>query len=475
MNIRELILDMLMEMEKGKVYSNILIRNVLDKYDYLPAKDKAFVKRVTEGVLERRIQIDYIINAFAKIPVEKMKPLIRNLIRMSVYQLLFMDTVPDAAVCNEAVKLAAKRKFQPLKGFVNGVLRNIARRKGELAIDEQPENGNDGVPAVGHTCFYPDKREYPLEYLSVAYSMPEYFIRDWMKDYGMERTKKMLQAMLEIHPVTIRLKESLSMEEKKELLGEMGKRRIEATPHPYLPYAYRLNHVDGVRNIPGFDRGMFAVQDVSSMLCIECAGIKEGCFVVDVCAAPGGKSLHGAEKAGAAGQVLARDISAEKVALIEENARRQGFGNIRAEVFDALQYDSALEEKADVVLADVPCSGLGILGRKRDIKYNMTKEMLSELPGIQREILSTVWHYVRPGGILVYSTCTIRKEENEENFRWFLEQFPFTAEDISEKVGHIPEAETAADGFLQLLPGIHETDGFFIGVFRRKIVPVRHP
>ena len=131
MNLRELVLDMLMELEKGKVYSNILIRNVLDKYDYLPAKDKAFIKRVTEGVLERRIQIDYVINAYSKIPVEKMKPLIRNLLRMSVYQLLFMDGVPDSAVCNEAVKLAAKRKFQSLKGFVNGVLRNIARRKEE--------------------------------------------------------------------------------------------------------------------------------------------------------------------------------------------------------------------------------------------------------------------------------------------------------------------------------------------------------
>lgn len=456
MNIRELILDMLMEMEKENIYSNILIRNVLDKYDYLPSKDKAFVKRVTEGVLERRIQIDYIIDAFSKIPVEKMKPLIRNLLRMSVYQLLFMDSVPDAAVCNEAVKLAAKRKFQSLKGFVNGVLRNIARWK-EAQTDEVPK-----------TFFYPDKKEHPLEYLSVAYSMPECFVKDWVKDYGMERTEKMLRAMLEIHPVTVRLKESLSMEEKEALLGEMEKKGIKADSHPYLPYAYRLTHVDGVRNIPGFDRGLFAVQDVSSMLCVECAGIEEGSFVVDVCAAPGGKSLHGAEKAGTAGHVLARDISPDKVALIEENARRQGIGNIKTEVFDALQYDAALEEKADVVLADVPCSGLGILGRKRDIKYNVTREMLSELPAVQRDILGTVWRYVKRGGILVYSTCTVRKEENEDNVKWFLKHFPFIPEDISGKVGHIPETGTAAEGYLQLLPGIHETDGFFIGVFRRK-------
>ena len=223
MNLRELVLDMLIELEKGKVYSNILIRNVLDKYDYLPAKDKAFIKRVTEGVLERRIQIDYVINAYSKIPVEKMKPLIRNLLRMSVYQLLFMDGVPDSAVCNEAVKLAAKRKFQSLKGFVNGVLRNIARRKEEPA---------------------PDKQAHPIEYLSVTYSMPEHFINDWMKTYGEERTEKMLQAMLEIHPVTIRLKESLSAKEKEALFLEMGKRGIGVEAHPYLPYAYRLSHVN---------------------------------------------------------------------------------------------------------------------------------------------------------------------------------------------------------------------------------------
>ncbi len=250
---------------------------------------------------------------------------------------------------------------------------------------------------------------------------------------------------------------------------EMGKRGIGAEAHPYLPYAYRLSHVDGVRNIPGFNQGLFAVQDVSSMLCVECAGIREGSFVVDVCAAPGGKSLHGAEKAGETGQVLARDISDAKVALIEENVRRQGFDNIKTEVFDALEYDGTLEEKADVVLADVPCSGLGILGRKRDIKYNMTQKMLSQLPEMQREILSTVWRYVKPGGILVYSTCTIRREENEENAKWFLENFPFTAEDISGKVRQIPQAETAVEGFLQLLPGIHETDGFFIGAFRREL------
>lgn len=460
MNARELILDMLMEMEKGKVYSNILIRNVLDKYDYLPAKDKAFIKRVTEGTLERRIQLDYIINAFSGIPVEKMKPLIRSLLRMSVYQILFMDTVPDAAVCNEAVKLTVKRKFHSLKGFVNGVLRSIARQKGRICTEYIPEESEG-------ERFYPDKEKEPEAYLSVVYSMPESFIRMWAKDYGIERTEKMLQALLAIRPVTVRWKESLPEQEREALLAGMKKAGMEAKRHPYLPYAYEISHTEGVRKIPGFEEGLFTVQDVSSMLCVECAGIEKGNFVMDVCAAPGGKSAHAAEKAGESGKVLARDISEEKTALIRENAKRQRLGNIKTEVHDATVYDGELEETADVVLADVPCSGLGILGRKRDIKYNMTQEMLSELPVIQRKILDTVWKYVKPGGKLVYSTCTVRKEENEENVRWFLDNYPFKAEDISGKLKGVPEAETAAEGYLQLFPGLHETDGFFIAVLRR--------
>lgn len=456
MNTRELVLDMLLEMEKERVYSNILIRRVLDKYDDLPAKDKAFLKRVTEGTLERRIQMDYIIDAFSKTPVKKMKPLIRNLLRMSVYQLLFMDGIPDSAVCNEAVKLAAKRKFQSLKGFVNGVLRNIAREKDVI------------LSVGGGTGFYPDREKEPLSYLSVLYSMPEYLVAMWLEEYGVERTEEMLRAMLAVRPVTIRIRESLTEEEREVLLRDMKKAGIGVEQHPYLPYAYSLEHLEGVRNIPGFDEGAFAVQDVSSMLCVECAGIKEGSFVVDVCAAPGGKSAFGAEKTGENGRVLARDISEEKVDMIQENAERLRLENIKTEIFDAMEYDAGLDGKADVVLADVPCSGLGILGRKRDIKYHITRETLGELPSLQRKILEKAQHYVKPGGILVYSTCTIRREENEENARWFLENFPFEAEDISGSAARIPQTDTAADGYLQLLPGIHSTDGFFIAVFRRK-------
>lgn len=462
MNIRELILNMLMELESEGTYSSVLIRNVLDKYDYLPPQEKSFLKRVTEGTLERRIQIDYIIDSYSKIPVKKMKPLIRSLLRMSVYQILFMDAVPDSAVCNEAVKLASARKFQNLKGFVNGVLRNIARNR-------EPLNG------------YPDKEKQPVEYLSVVYSMPELIIRMWLDVYGTEKTEKIVSAMLEIHPVTIRMKESLPEQEKKNLLEEMKQEGIGIAAHPYLPYAYNLTHLEGIRNVPGFAEGLFTVQDVSSMFCVESAGIKKGDFVVDVCAAPGGKTTHAAEKLNGSGHVLSRDISQEKTALIEENVKRQRLEQlVETEVYDAAVCDDALIGKADVVLADLPCSGLGILGKKRDIKYHVTEESLTALPELQKKILDVVWRYVKPGGVLVYSTCTIHRKENEEIARWFLAEHPFTAENTGiplQSLGKEPEennAEPEKSGtepekneWIQFLPGLQETDGFFIAKFRR--------
>ncbi len=458
MNIRELILDMLLQMEAAGTYSNLLIRNVLDKYDYLEGKEKAFLKRVTEGTVERRIQLDYVLDHYSKVPVKKMKPLIRCLLRMSVYQLLFMDGIPDAAVCNEAVKLAGKRKFGQLKGFVNGVLRSIARNK------EQMEK------------IYPDRKQEPLAYLSVVYSMPEYLVSMWLGEYGPERTERMLQAMLAVHPVTVRLRQDSGgtgagsgvPSGTDSLLQRIRKAGTEVQPHPYLDYAYCLTHLEGIRHVPGFEEGLFTVQDVSSMLAVECAGIRQGDFVLDICAAPGGKGTHAAERLCGTGRVLCRDVSAEKTALIRENVERLGLENVETEVYDGRAYDQALHEKADVVLADLPCSGLGILGKKRDIKYNVTPESLQELPKLQKELLETAWRYVKPNGALIYTTCTIHREENEEICRWFLENHPFEAESIDGFLKKVPEKATAKDGYLQLLPGIHETDGFFIARFVRK-------
>lgn len=450
-NTRELVLDVLMEILEEGTYSHLVIRDVLDKYDYSKTRDKAFVKRMTEGTLERLIQIDYILDQFSKVPVSRMKPLIRNLMRMSVYQLLFMDSVPDAAICNEAVKLAGKRGYKGLSGFVNGVLRNIARNK-------------DRLP-------YPDRDKNEIKYLSVTYSMPEWLIEKWMLAYGKEKTQRMLEDLLRERPVTVRFSVEQADGVKEAWIRKLKEEGIEVTKHPYLPYAYLLDHAAGIKNLYGYEEGWFTVQDVSSMLVAEAAGIEKtdvinDFLVVDVCAAPGGKSMHMAEKLSGKGKVVARDLSEYKVSLIRDNIERMGYKNIEAQVYDACRKDESLIGKADVVLADLPCSGLGIMGKKRDIKYRITKEGMEELVKLQRKILEVVWQYVKPGGVLIYSTCTINPDENERMVQWLSAQGSFELESLSP---FLPKAlfGEEKEGMLQLFPGIHETDGFFLARLRR--------
>ncbi len=445
MNARELVLEILLELERGKTYSHVLIRSVLDKYDYLPAREKAFVKRLAEGTIERGLELAYVLDQFSKIPVRKMKPLIRCLLCMSAYQILYMDSVPDSAVCNEAVKLAAKRGFQNLKGFVNGVLRSLAREKEKIV--------------------YPDRQKEPEAHLSVRYSMPKGIVLPWLREYGFETTEDILKGLQEIHPVSIRFRSSLCEGERAEYLAAMERLGVKAAPSPYLDSLYLLQQAEGIHSLPGYEEGAFAVQDVSSALAVEAAGIREGDFVLDICAAPGGKSLYAAQKAG---KVLSRDVSFVKLEQMEENRIRMGAQNMELQVWDARLPDESLWEKADVVLMDVPCSGLGVMGKKRDIKYHITEEGLKELEILQKTILENSWRYVKPGGVLLYSTCTIRREENEEMCGWICENFPFVPEDMSP---FLPEvfAERSRGGMLQLLPGRDACDGFFMARLRRRM------
>ncbi|MBD5552465.1 MAG: 16S rRNA (cytosine(967)-C(5))-methyltransferase RsmB [Lachnospiraceae bacterium] len=446
-NTREIILECLLELEKGEVFSNVLIRQVLQKYDYFPTQEKAFIKRVTEGTLERLIELDYIIDQFSSVPVSKMKPLIRQLMRMSVYQLLYMDAVPDSAVCNEAVKLAKKRHFQSLKGFVNGVLRNIARNKEKIV--------------------WPDMEKEWERAVSVRYSMPEFIVKLWEQDYGRQQTEKMCESLLEMKPVSLRISEELSAKEQEKLTKEWKERGILCEKHPYLSYAWICRNLEGLHRLPGFAEGIVTVQDVSSMLVTECAGIRTGDFVLDVCAAPGGKTLHAACKLRGSGQVEARDVSEDKAELIRENIRRMGAENVGVKVWDARVFDEDMEGKADVLYLDLPCSGLGVLGKKRDIKYHVSKESLEELVKLQREIIQTCWRYVRPGGVIIYSTCTVHRRENEEQVEWMCGEFPLVRENLNLYLQKELQCAEAESGMLQLMPGSHDCDGFFLARLRR--------
>lgn len=447
-NIREIVLDMLMEEEKGEVYSHRLVFDVLKKYDYLTAQEKAFIKRVFEGTIERRIELDYRLNQVASVPVKKMKPLIRNLLRMSAYQIFYMDGVPDAAAVNEAVKLAQKRKFVSLKGFVNGVLRKLA--------------------AMGEAGF-PSEEQEPKAFLSVAFSMPEWIVEHFLNLYDYEETKAFFAALLEVRPVTIRFAARLTEGEREALIQRWSEKGVKVSRHPYVKQAYYLENCDNIVYLPGFSEGKFTVQDASSMLAIAAAGIKAGDTVIDVCAAPGGKAMLAAEYAGADGRVEARDITESKIAKIAENIARMKPGNISVKVWDASVFDETAEESADVVLADVPCSGLGVMGKKRDIKYRQSKEAMSELSALQKAIVRQAASYVKPDGILLYSTCTVNPEENEEMADFISNELGFSLETIEAYLPDMQGKETAKLGYIQLLPQRHDTDGFFFARLRKRI------
>ncbi|MDO4519096.1 MAG: 16S rRNA (cytosine(967)-C(5))-methyltransferase RsmB [Eubacteriales bacterium] len=445
-NTRELVMEILLEIEEGE-HSHIAIRNALSKYQFLPKQDRAFVTRVCEGTLEYQIQIDYILDSFSKVTVDKMKPVIRQIMRSAVYQLKYMDGVPESAVCNEAVKLAQRKGFYNLKPFVNGVLRTIVREMDNLVL--------------------PSKEENLIKYLSVQYSMPEYLINRWLDDYGPEKTEMMLKDFLTEKPMSVRCRTYPYTPET--VMENMRSQGITVEAGPYLPYACRISGFNHILMVDAFLKGKIQVQDVSSMLVSEIANPQKGDYVIDLCAAPGGKSLHMGDKMESFGTVDARDVSRYKVDMIEENINRLNSINVQAKVMDATVFDVESECKADIVLADVPCSGYGVIGKKPEIKYRATAQKEEELVILQRTILKRAAEYVKSRGVLIYSTCTISKEENEENMMWFLNNFPFKLEGFDELIPEELRSETTALGYLQMLPGVHKTDGFFIAKFRRKV------
>lgn len=423
-NVRELILGVLLAVTRDGEYSHIALKATLDKYQYLTKQERSFVTRVCEGTLEHMIWIDYVINQFSKVKVNKMKPVIRSIIRSSVYELKYMDAVPAGATCNEAVKLAQKKGFHNLKGFVNGVLRNISRNLGQIEL--------------------PDKEQQPVAYLSVTYSMPEWIVEKWLDEYGFLQVEEMLQAFLAPAPTSVRVNTArTSKEHLVKLLEEEG---VAVRENEKLPYGLFLSEYDYLNSLESFRQGLFYVQDVSSMLVSHLAKPQQGNYVIDVCAAPGGKSIHMAELLDGTGMVEARDLTDYKVGLIWENITRSQLSNIKAVQADATILRPEDREKADIVIADLPCSGLGVIGKKADIKYKMTPQKQEELVKLQQEILNVVESYVKPGGVLMYSTCTINREENEENVNRFLKKHPAYRLEFQE----------------QMLPKAGEQDGFFI-------------
>lgn len=464
-DLRAAALEVLLEVLEKKEFCHLALRRSLKAHAGYDKRQRAFFTRLTEGTVERCLELDYIIDQYSSTPIGKMKPVIRSILRMSVYQLLYMDGTPDAAVCNEAVKLTAKRGFAGLRGFVNGVLRKIASQKETLTYP--PEDTAEG--------------------LSVRSSTPLWIVQKWQAVYGTARTRQILSALSGERPLIVHM--NLSAEKEETITASLRKQGVHASPHPYSGEALCLEHVDRLEDLLAFQNGWIQVQDISSQIASHLAlfalqsawqNHSEELRVLDVCAAPGGKSLYvaqGARRLGIPAQFTARDLTEQKAEQIRENCRRLQLCEVHTQVWDALKIDPGWEQSADVLIADLPCSGLGIMARKNDIKYRMTEEAQRELADLQRQILSVVWRYVKPGGYLLFSTCTINTGENEENTRWLWEQFPLAPVEIAGWLGELtgsaqesglaPLSVDVQGNSLQLLPGIHDSDGFFVSVFRR--------
>ena len=359
---------------------------------------------------------------------------------MAAYQLKYMD-VPEHAVCSEAVNLAAKKGFWSLKGFVNAVTRKMAVLIPTLDWSDQP---------------------------SVYYSVPQWLYDKLLSWYPKEKVAAYLESVVSQsgHPMYVHCHTGRYSIE--EIVSSLEKEGISVTKAPYADDCLELTDAGDIRRTKVFQDGLIQIQDISSALAAQCVAPQENSFCIDMCAAPGGKSIHLAKAKGGTTKVLSRDISWEKLELIEENRVRCHADNMQIEQWDACVPDEERKETADYVLADVPCSGLGILSRKPDIKYQLTQERLTELVSLQREILVNAAKLVKPGGVLVYSTCTINPEENEENVRYLLTQMPFELESLAPFIKEEIEGNDPSSGMLKLLPGQNQCDGFFVARLRRK-------
>ncbi len=432
MSARQLSFDVLKKIQSSKQYSNIAIDRALEGCD-LGSADKGLFTIITMGVIERRLTLDYFIDRLADAP-DKIDSDTRILLRMGLYQLMFLDRIPDYAVINETVGMSPKRT----KGFVNAVLRSYLRKK----------NGME----------YPDKDKAPVEHISVKYSFPTEVSDRFIRLFGFERTCNIFESFNSAPDMTLRINTlKISREEYCRMLCERG---IEYKLTENSPVGVQVSGMS-FSSLPHAEDGYFFVQDEASQICVEAVGADRGDFLIDCCSCPGSKSFGSAVRMKNEGRILSCDLHKSKLSLVSAGAQRLGIDIISTKEADARKFDESLSESADIVLCDVPCSGFGVLAKKPEIRYKELSES-DRLPAIQSDILENACRYVKTGGVLVYSTCTLFPKENQNVVDDFISKHKeFVFEDFS--VGGL----SSENGKLTLFPDIHKTDGFFVSKMRR--------
>lgn len=432
MNIRKLALELLNKTEKAGQYSNIAIDNAIKKNE-LDAQDSSLLCVLVYGVIERKLTLDFIIDTLSSLPPSKIELNIRNILRMGLYQLVYLDRIPPHAAINESVELCPRRS----RGFANAILRNYQRKSGEIK--------------------FPDKKKAPSEYLSVTYSFPIELCKRFTEIFGFEKAESILAAFCKEPSMTLRVN-SLKIS-RDELIKRLTEKGISAAVAPLSPCGIKVWGAS-VSDL-GINDGLCFVQDEASQLCVLALGAEDGDKVLDICSCPGSKSFGAAIEMKNSGEIRSFDLHENKLSLVESGASRLGISIISTDARDGRNFDKELESFADKIICDVPCSGFGVMAKKPEIRYKDPKESAG-LPNIQYDILCNSARYLKKGGVLVYSTCTLLPEENELNAEKFLAAHK-DFEPCDFNVGNI----SSSGGMLTLNPHDHGTDGFFIAKFRK--------
>ncbi len=446
--VRDTALRLLCDMEAGKtLIKTHLIGNYLDKSEF-GSLDRAFASELVFGAIKWKLTLDWIIAQFSRLPAGRISVPILNILRMGVLQMLFMDKVPVSAACNESVRLAKKYGNPGSVSYVNAILRNISANRDSIT--------------------YPEKDKDPSGYLSVRYSHPLWLVKEWLQEFGQDFTEQFLECNNGGAPFTVRINTKTT--DRQGLIDMLNSQGAGASPGLYADEAVLIDKPSVFYKTGFYREGRFYIQDEASIVVSKLLRPLPGNLVIDVCSAPGGKATHIAELMGNRGRIIAMDIQSNRLELVKQNADRLGMDIIEYEVKDASQSDERYRNKADRVLADVPCTGYGVLRKKPEIKWNRGPGDSNELQKLQLRILQAASEQLKPGGLLVYSTCTVGAAENEDVVRSFLNNnrhFRFSGFK-DELPAALRSKNSSDDGMLHLYPNTDGTDGFFIARFTKE-------
>ncbi|MCG3090152.1 16S rRNA (cytosine(967)-C(5))-methyltransferase RsmB [Sporosarcina cyprini] len=438
-NVRDAALSILLEVANNQAYSNLLLHKTMETYSIAP-KDRGLLTELTYGTLQNKMTLDYYVKPFVRGKLDKW---VKELLRLSVYQLVYLSKIPPHAVVHEAVEIAKRRGHKGISATVNGILRSILR---------------EGVPSV-------EEIEDDITRLSIETSHPEWLLRRWIDQYGKESTIAM--ASRNNMPPTMTARVNTMKTTTEEVMKQLASEGFQVMKGEVVPECIRVAG-GNLAKTEAFANGLITIQDESSMLPVLALNLEPGMSVLDMCAAPGGKTTFIAEKMKDEGKVFAHDLHDHKLSLITSSAKRLGLESIETRSGDSRKLTEIYPASSfDRILLDAPCSGLGVIRRKPEIKYNKQESDLHDLAGIQAELLDTAYHLIKEDGIIVFSTCTVDQIENIGSVSEFLQRHPdMETIPLEHLVGH--ETDTIKGDMLQVLPHHFDSDGFFVAALRKK-------